>query len=224
MNCGMVQFWRNTADNIRTVLGVAEPVPGSAIPRDARSPANISVGKRLCKPARPDWGAATVMIPWTGYFVLSGSGSVSESWSMMQDWIALMEGYTVQDGMISEGYGDWCPPGFKQDTPVSLTSTALFYASLKAMTQMGLALGFVEEAERSARRADEIKAPLTRPFTTLRPEATDRKPVTLLCCFTDLYHRRMRRRLRRTWFRKSWKVLKDMGAQGSLVAVRSIRC
>lgn len=153
----LLGFWRNAMDNIETVLGAAGPQPESVIPRDRRAPTNILVGKRLCQQARPDWGSATVLVPWTQYLFYGDLPSIEKHWPVMKGWLEVMEEFAVKDGIISEGYGDWCPPAFKQDTPVALTSTALFYRSLGAMARMGEALGKKKEARQYARRAGEIR-------------------------------------------------------------------
>lgn len=160
----LLHFWRHTMSNIETVLGSAGPKNDSVIPLDSRAPANISVGKRLCQQARPDWGAATVLVPWMEYLFYGDLSAVRTNWPIMKGWIGVLEEYGVKDGIISEGYGDWCPPGFKQDTPAALTSTALFYRSLTDMAQMGGALGYEADASVYARRAEQIKRAFNAAF------------------------------------------------------------
>ncbi len=158
-NFDMKRMWDKTSADMQTMLGVAKVVHNkNEFPYDMRAPANISVGKRLCNQARPDWGAATVMVPWYAYVYYGDKTIIQNAWSMMQDWMAFLY-ETKPDGILTDGYGDWCPPGGnpKINTPVSLTSTALYYQSLIAMQKMANVLDKDDAAEIYAKRAAFVK-------------------------------------------------------------------
>lgn len=147
-NFDLRKFWRKASADIESMLGADVAEDGQGLPKDPRAPCNIAVGNRKCGQARPDWGAATVLIPWFSYLFYGDLGIVKEAWPVMVGWMAYLNEFAVNDGIISAGYGDWCPPGdnSKIDTPVALTSTALYYRSLIAMQRMAVALGKTDES------------------------------------------------------------------------------
>ena len=165
-NFDLTRFWPKVSGDMATVLGANPPRKNVGLPADPRAPCNVSVGKRLCGQARPDWGAATVLVPWNDFLFYGDLQMVKTAWPMMQGWMAFLDQFAVKNGIIAEGYGDWCPPGSTEpiDTPVSLTSTALYYQSLEAMRQMALALGKTAEADLYAARAATIKKAFIQRF------------------------------------------------------------
>jgi alpha-L-rhamnosidase len=158
-NFDLRRFWPKVSADMETVLGANPPREDGGLPRDSRAPCNIAVGKRLCGQARPDWGAATVLVPWFDWLYYGDLQTVKTAWPMMHGWLAFLEEFAVKDGVITEGYGDWCPPGSneKMDTPVALTSTALYYQSLQAMGRMATALGKPNDADYYAALAATVK-------------------------------------------------------------------
>ncbi len=158
-NFNVKQLWRKTVADIETMLGTGGGNKQAGLPRDRRAPCNIAVGNRRCGQARPDWGAATVLVPWYAYLYFGDLDLVTEAWPMMAGWMAYLNELAVKDGIITDGFGDWCPPGSnaKMDTPQALTSTALYYQSLVAMRRMAEALAKPGEADRYTERAAVVK-------------------------------------------------------------------
>lgn len=109
---------------------------------DARIPANIAPGKRYCLQARPDWGAAMIAIPYSAW-LFSGKTEIVEQYSgAMEDWLAATwEG--AREGLIPDGFGDWCPPGSitPVETAPELTSSILYFRALGQMLEIKRALG-----------------------------------------------------------------------------------
>ncbi|WP_372772709.1 family 78 glycoside hydrolase catalytic domain [Mangrovibacterium sp.] len=158
-NFDLTRFWRKVSADMQTVLGESPAHFKDDFPYDPRTPSNIAVGKRLCLQARPDWGAATVMVPWYSYVYNGDKEIVRNAWSMMVGWMAYVDEKVQKEGIIDGGYGDWCPPGgnAEMDTPPALTSTALYYQSLLAMHKMGLVLGETDAALDYAKKAEFVK-------------------------------------------------------------------
>jgi alpha-L-rhamnosidase len=140
-------------------LGHHQPIFKDDFPYDPRTPSNIAVGKRLCLQARPDWGAATVMVPWYSYIYYGDEEIVKNAWTMMVGWMAYIDEKVQHEGIINGGYGDWCPPGgnSEMDTPPALTSTALYYQSLLAMDKMAQALGKNDASSDYIDKAEAVK-------------------------------------------------------------------
>ena len=158
-NFDLQRLWNKTADDMQTVLGVSKAHFKDSFPYDKRAPANVSVGKRLNLQARPDWGAATVMIPYFSYVYYGDTTIVKKSWNMMEGWMAYLDEKVQEKGIINGGYGDWCPPGGNpnMDTPPALTSTALYYQSLMAMQKMSILLNKAEAAVEYREKAQIVK-------------------------------------------------------------------
>nr|WP_319509529.1 family 78 glycoside hydrolase catalytic domain [uncultured Draconibacterium sp.] len=158
-NFDLERFWRKTSADMETVLGVSPAHFKDDFPYDPRTPSNIGVGKRLCLQARPDWGAATVMVPWYSYIYYGDKQIVKNAWSMMEGWMVYVDEKVQVEGIIDGGYGDWCPPGGNEamDTPPALTSTALYYQTLLAMHKMALVLGEDLAAVDYAQKAEQVK-------------------------------------------------------------------
>ncbi|MDQ8196109.1 family 78 glycoside hydrolase catalytic domain [Coraliomargarita sp. SDUM461004] len=173
-NFDLRKFWRKTTHDIETMLGTGGGSPNGGLPLDPRAPTNIAVGKRDCGQARPDWGAATVLVPWYAYLYYGDLALLEESWPMMEDWMAYLEEFAVQDGIINDGFGDWCPPGSntKMDTPSALTSTALYYQSLTYMETMATALNKSSAAAHYKNQATVIKDAFNQRFYTSYEIAT----------------------------------------------------
>lgn len=165
-NFDLRKFWPKVAADIETTLGKGGGNTRAGFPDDPRAPCNIAVGNRLCGQARPDWGAATVLVPWYGYLHYGDLKIVTDAWPMMQGWIAFLDEHAVKDGIINDGYGDWCPPGSNKeiDTPASLTSTALYYQSLMAMHQMASAIKKPADAEQYATMAAAVQEAFHQKF------------------------------------------------------------
>ncbi|NJX14327.1 family 78 glycoside hydrolase catalytic domain [Tamlana crocina] len=165
-NFDLKHLWQKTSSDMETVLGVSKAHFKDPFPYDSRAPSNISVGKRLCLQARPDWGAATIMVPWFSYVYYGDTAIIEGAWDMMEGWMAYLDEKVQEDGIINGGFGDWCPPGGnpEMDTPPALTSTALYYQSLTSMEKMALVLDKKEVASKYAEKAKFVKTAFNKTF------------------------------------------------------------
>lgn len=166
LNYDLKEFWRKSSADMDTVKGRAGPHPDSKLPRDRRVPTNVAVGKRLCLQARPDWGVATVLVPWYNYLYHGEPQIVAEAWPLMSGWMDFMDEFAQQDGIVEEGYGDWCPPGGngKIDTPKALSSTAYYYQALQVMARMAEALEKNDDAKSYAAAAEKVRSAFNEKF------------------------------------------------------------
>jgi len=163
-NYDMAQFWTKFVDDIGTTLGRGgetywgqKATPGI--------PCNIAVGKRLCQEARPDWGAAYVLIPWYLYNFYGDKEVFARHYKHLKDWINYVQGLR-EDGLVVRGYGDWCPPGGNpnMECPPPLTSTAFFYGTLNSMEIFAQQLGKTEDAIAYAQLAKETRSAFNKKF------------------------------------------------------------
>jgi len=164
LNFDMAQFWTKFVDDIGTTLGRGgstywgqKATPGI--------PCNIALGRRLCQEARPDWGAAYVMLPWYLYTYYGDTDLFTRHYAHLEDWIDYVKGLRV-DGIVERGYGDWCPPGSntQMECPPPLTSTAFFYGTTRMMEEFARQLGKTDDAQAYASLADETKTAFNKKF------------------------------------------------------------
>lgn len=97
-------------------------------------PFMIAPGKRECGAASPDWGTALVQIPWYLYLYYGNAGILNEFYPDMKIWVSYLE-TLAKKNIITQGLGDWCPPGGPTDCPIALSSTAFYYLDLSIMEQ-----------------------------------------------------------------------------------------
>lgn len=173
MNFDARRLWRKHINDFETTLGVAGTVPrhypaNARPPKDARAPANIACGKRLCGQARPDWGVAVVLIPWTNWLFYGDRESAKQAWPLMAGYMDFLREEETEGSLIRQGYayGDWCPPGGNpgMDTSPQLTATALYYQSLCAMARMAALLSKPEAAGRYEEQCGRVKAAFNKAF------------------------------------------------------------
>ena len=104
----------------------------------------ISPGKRGCGEASPLWGCAQIIIPYWMYHYYNDSAAVARNWDLMQAWVE-HELARSEDYIISEGLGDWCPPGGEGSArriPVAHSSTLMFYEICIKMAELSNQFGY----------------------------------------------------------------------------------
>ncbi len=119
---------------------------------------DIAPGRRQEPGTHPDWGSAFIQIPWYLYLYYGDTEVIREHYEGMQEFLAHVEGL-AKEYIVSEGYGDWCPPGGARptETPVALTSTAYFYFDTVIMARAAELLGKPEDAARFRDLAGKIR-------------------------------------------------------------------
>ncbi len=155
-NYGMAQFWRKFVRDIETTSDLKDGVPAAVAP-----------GKRkVGKP--PDWGVATILLPWYQYLYYDDQRLLEEHYDYMVRFCDYF--YRLSDNwIVSAGLGDWCDPvaypgaerigggGKPQNTSPALTSTAYFYVSAKIMKEVASLLARQKDANKHLQWALEIK-------------------------------------------------------------------
>lgn len=141
----MANFWTKYLDDIETSL------------TEEGLPTFVAPGKRKIGKASPDWGTAMVQIPWYLYLYYGDTRVLERHYPTMKRWIehlqSIAEGY-----IVSAGLGDWCAPGsVPGNTPIPVTSTAVFYLDTVLMRKIATVLGREEDTTRFAMLAHHIK-------------------------------------------------------------------
>ncbi len=149
-------------------------------------PANIAPGKRRCGQANPDWAVALVLIPYYLHFYKGEIGSADRHFDKLAALLRYLDGI-ARDGIIHEGFGDWCPPGRVEPiaTPVALTSTALYFQATDCLARLARALDRAKEASALNRRAANIRSRFIAEFHTddaFGSQAADTLALTFGLC------------------------------------------
>ena len=160
----MARFWSNFEDDMQTTLGTGHPEAGS----DGAAPGipfNIAVGRRLAGQAKPDWGVASVLIPWDVYQYYGDIDVLRRNYELMKRWVDYTAAH-ASNHIVMQGYGDWCPPGGLSpiECPVSLSSTAYQYGALRIMQQVAQVLGKPADANAFSAEADATREAFQNKF------------------------------------------------------------
>lgn len=163
-NFQMGGFWKKYLVDVENSRGQGELAIGD-YPMDPGMVCNIAPGLRHCGQARPDWAVAAIFIPWQLWRFYGETEALSEHFEMAVHLLDYLHARSVE-GIVEDGFGDWCPPGAVVPTecPPPFTSTALFVRCLDLMPEWGKAIGKEEETRRFAAWAEESRAALKAHF------------------------------------------------------------
>lgn len=147
-NLQLGSLWRKYFTDILNSCGQAK-IKVNNSPSDPRMPSNIAPGLRRCEQAHPDWAAAMVLIPWHLFLFEGDRETFTRGYPAMMGMMSYLA-EMAPDGIVREGFGDWCPPARKDvpsDCPVSLTSTAFYYQMVGCMERFAGELNRQEDKE-----------------------------------------------------------------------------
>jgi alpha-L-rhamnosidase len=116
----------------------------------------------------PEWGSASVILPWLIYRWYGDRSTMERAYPMMTKYAAYLGG-KAKSGLLAEGLGDWCdlgpePPGYSQLTPLGLTATAIYYEDLTLLARMAGLLGKPDEARNYERLAAQVKSAFNQEY------------------------------------------------------------
>ena len=116
----------------------------------------------------PEWGSASIILPWLVYKWYGDVSVMEKSWPMMVRYAEYLESKSDHH-IVSHGLGDWFDygpnqPGEAQLTPKALTATSIYYYDVKLLSQMASILNKTAEQKRLSEWAAEIKAAFNAKF------------------------------------------------------------
>lgn len=109
----------------------------------------------------PEWGSASVMLPWYQYKWYGDKRLMEKGYDMMCKYVDYLG--SQSDGyLLNHGLGDWLDlgpnhPGYAQLTSVGLTATATYYQDVKIMVEVAEILGKNEDVVKYNDLAKNIK-------------------------------------------------------------------
>lgn len=158
-NYDMALFWEKYLGDFRTNKDVAPAI----VP-----------GKRGGGQS-PDWAVAQVLVAGEHYLFHADREVIADHYDQLLAFMKYCRGIQKK-GIISKKYGDWCDPvrkpgderkggaGKPQQTPMPLTSTALFVKACSVMEDLSSMLGKDGEARKFAQWKKETVAAFNREF------------------------------------------------------------
>ncbi len=116
----------------------------------------------------PEWGSASVILPWLIYKWYGDVSVMEKAWPMMIRYAEYLKGKSDKH-IVSHGLGDWFDygpkqPGEAQLTPKALTATSIYYYDVKLLSEMASILKKTDEQTKLVTWADEIKTAFNAKF------------------------------------------------------------
>ena len=116
----------------------------------------------------PEWGSASVIIPWQIYKWYGDLEVLKKAFPMMKSYIGYLQG-KADNNILSHGLGDWYDlgpkhPGEAQLTPKAVTATTIYYYDLQIVAQTARLLNENEESEKCLALAEKVKDAFQQKF------------------------------------------------------------
>ena len=116
----------------------------------------------------PEWGSASVIVPWLVYKWYGDIDIVKEAYPMMTKYIAYLQKKS-NNNILDYGLGDWYdygpkPPGVAQLTPKALTATAIYFYDVQLISTIAKLLGKKEDVVKYQRLTAQIKTTFNNTF------------------------------------------------------------
>ncbi len=127
--------------------------------RDSQGPGgattNVSPVIIVTGPAKPAWGDAVTVVPWTVYRFYGDTRILEENYTAMKAWVEYMRRNSKDDLYERKGYGDWVPVVPSPSEPVG---SAYYYRSTSILARTARVLGKKKDAKEYASLAKRIAA------------------------------------------------------------------
>ena len=116
----------------------------------------------------PEWGSASVIVPWLLYTWYGDKDILMKAYPMMKKYIAYLEG-TANHHILSYGLGDWFDygpnqPGEAQLTPKAVTATSIYYYDVLLLSKMADVLNNKTDAAAFTKKAKAIQQSFNQKF------------------------------------------------------------
>lgn len=116
----------------------------------------------------PEWGGASVMIPWMYYLYYGDDSLLRNYYDVMKRYVDYLS-TRATNHIVSHGLGDWYDyhgerAGFSKNTPVPLVATAHYYHYIDLLTRTAEMLGNKEDAARYGELLPAVKKAFNNTF------------------------------------------------------------
>ncbi len=109
----------------------------------------------------PEWGSASVIIPWQVYRWYGDKKILAKAYPMMKKYVQYL-GEKAEGHILNYGLGDWYDlgpkfPGEAQLTPKALTATSIYFYDLQILSKVALTLGYNEDFVIYSEKSDAVR-------------------------------------------------------------------
>lgn len=161
-NYDMSSFFRKTVRDMMAAQTNNDVVPEYA-PEFVKMPFMDSIFMDS-----PEWGSASIILPWYLYHWYGDDETLRSSYGMMQRYIAHLKKKS-NDHIVSYGLSDWYDlgpnkPGLAQLTPMGITATAIYYYDLQLMTKIASLLNKEQDAKTYGDLATQVRHAFNKKF------------------------------------------------------------
>jgi alpha-L-rhamnosidase len=116
----------------------------------------------------PEWGSASVIIPWQMYKWYGNETVLQEAYPMMKRYMAYLQ-TKADNNILSHGLGDWYDlgpkhPGEAQLTPKAVTATSIWYYDLQIIAKVAEMLGHNEDSRQFENLSAQVKEAFLKSF------------------------------------------------------------
>ncbi|NOR74277.1 MAG: family 78 glycoside hydrolase catalytic domain, partial [Draconibacterium sp.] len=116
----------------------------------------------------PEWGSASVIIPWQLYKWYGDKEVLKKAYPMMKRYLEYLQG-KADNNILSHGLGDWYDlgpkePGEAQLTPMAVTATSIYYYDLQIVTQIAKMMDYKEDLEEYKTLSEEVRNAFLKEF------------------------------------------------------------
>ena len=116
----------------------------------------------------PEWGSASVIIPWQLYKWYGDEEVLKKAYPMMKRYVDYLQTKS-EDNILSHGLGDWFDlgpnkPGEAQLTPKSVTATSIYYYDLQIVIKIAEMMNYNDDLEKYKTLADNVEKAFLQKF------------------------------------------------------------
>ena len=116
----------------------------------------------------PEWGSASVIIPWQLYKWYGDKDVLKKAYPMMKSYVDYLQTKT-EENILSHGLGDWFDlgpnePGEAQLTPKSVTATSIYYYDLQIVSKIAKMMDYEDDFEKYEALSEKVKIAFLKEF------------------------------------------------------------
>lgn len=154
-----IKFNYDIHDFYRKIVGDIKnsQLPNGQIPSIAPEYVEFGGGFR----GSPEWGSASILVPWYLYKWYGDSDILEGAYLMMEKYIKYLD-KKAENYLLDYGLGDWFDlgpdqPGASQLTPIGVTASSFYFYDNQIMSKIAEVLGKNEDQKKYIEKADTIK-------------------------------------------------------------------
>jgi alpha-L-rhamnosidase len=120
----------------------------------------------------PEWGSASIIIPWQMYKWYGDKQVLSKAYPMMKKYADYLHTKT-KGNLLEHGLGDWYDlgpkhPGVAQLTPKAVTATSIYYYDLQIITKTAQLLGNHADIDKYEKLSQKVKEAFLKQFYNVK--------------------------------------------------------